>query len=226
MLPMPALCWLCQLPLRLARHGICCVCLRQLPRLPPLCPVCGLPAASGNLACGRCLRHPPPWQTLVCVSAWQPPLSTWVNQLKFSGTTALRVMLARLLLLSWLNAYRSKRTSRPDLLMCVPLHSRRCWWRGYNQTVLLAAPLAHWLGCAFTPALYRRRAGAVQHHLSARQRRRNLRGAFHLEADVTGRHIALIDDVVTTGSTVKEISRLLRARGAASVHIWCLCRTL
>ncbi len=72
MLPMPALCWLCQLPLRLARHGICCVCLRQLPRLPPLCPVCGLPAASGNLACGRCLRHPPSWQTLVCVSAWQP----------------------------------------------------------------------------------------------------------------------------------------------------------
>ncbi len=154
------------------------------------------------------------------------PLSTWVNQLKFSGTTALRVMLARLLLLSWLNAYRSKRTSRPDLLMCVPLHSRRCWWRGYNQTALLPPPLAHWLGCAFSPALYRRRAGAVQHHLSARQRRRNLRGAFHLEADVTGRHIALIDDVVTTGSTVKEISRLLRAQGAASVHIWCLCRTL
>ncbi len=126
---------------------------------------------------------------------------------------------------SWLNAYRSKRTSRPDLLMCVPLHSRRCWWRGYNQTALLAAP---WLTGWAVHSVRRYTDGAQVPFsiISARQRRRNLRGAFHLEADVTGRHIALIDDVVTTGSTVKEISRLLRAQGAASVHIWCLCRTL
>lgn len=226
MLPMPALCWLCQLPLRIAVHGICNVCARQLPRLPLLCPCCGLPAASNGLPCGRCLLKPPPWQALVCVSPYQPPLSSWVNQLKFSGMTALRVMLARLLLLSWLNAYRRGQTVRPDLLMCVPLHSRRCWWRGYNQTALLAAPLARWLGCEFSQALSRQRAGAVQHQLSARQRRRNLRDAFRLETDVSGRHIALIDDVVTTGSTVREISRLLQRRGAASVQVWCLCRTL
>ncbi|WP_210453367.1 DNA utilization protein GntX [Pantoea ananatis] len=226
MLPMPALCWLCQLPLRIALHGLCSICLRQLPRLPSLCPCCGLPAASDALPCGRCLLRPPPWQALICVSHYQPPLSTWVNQLKFSGITALRVMLARLLLLSWLNAYRRGQTVRPDLLMCVPLHARRCWRRGYNQTALLATPLARWLECEFSLALSRQRARAVQHQLSARQRRRNLRGAFCLETDVNGRHIALIDDVVTTGSTVREISRLLQGRGAASVQVWCLCRTL
>ncbi|WP_210454226.1 DNA utilization protein GntX [Pantoea ananatis] len=226
MLPMPALCWLCQLPLRIALHGLCSICLRQLPRLPSLCPCCGLPAASDALPCGRCLLRPPPWQALISVSHYQPPLSTWVNQLKFSGITALRVMLARLLLLSWLNAYRRGQTVRPDLLMCVPLHARRCWRRGYNQTALLATPLARWLECEFSLALSRQRAGAVQHQLSARQRRRNLRGAFCLETDVNKRHIALIDDVVTTGSTVREISRLLQGRGAASVQVWCLCRTL
>ncbi|MGP2489790.1 DNA utilization protein GntX [Pantoea ananatis] len=226
MLPMPALCWLCQLPLRIALHGLCSICLRQLPRLPSLCPCCGLPAASDALPCGRCLLRPPPWQALICFSHYQPPLSTWVNQLKFSGITALRVMLARLLLLSWLNAYRRGQTVRPDLMMCVPLHARRCWRRGYNQTALLATPLARWLECEFSLALSRQRAGAVQHQLSARQRRRNLRGAFCLETDVNGRHIALIDDVVTTGSTVREISRLLQGRGAASVQVWCLCRTL
>ncbi|WP_028715880.1 DNA utilization protein GntX [Pantoea ananatis] len=226
MLPMPALCWLCQLPLRIALHGLCSICLRQLPRLPSLCPCCGLPAASDALPCGRCLLRPPPWQALISVSHYQPPLSTWVNQLKFSGITALRVMLARLLLLSWLNAYRRGQTVRPDLLMCIPLHARRCWRRGYNQTALLATPLARWLECEFSLALSRQRAGAVQHQLSARQRRRNLRGAFCLETDVNGRHIALIDDVVTTGSTVREISRLLQGRGAASVQVWCLCRTL
>ena len=98
MLAIPALCWLCRLPLRIARHGLCSVCLRQLPALPALCPCCGLPA-SGDQACGRCLRRPPPWQALTCVSDYVPPLSEWVQRLKFSRATALRVMLARLLLL-------------------------------------------------------------------------------------------------------------------------------
>ena len=226
MLSMPALCWLCRLPLRLAQHGLCSVCLRQLPALPILCPRCGLPAGTTTSPCGRCLLKPPPWQALICVGDYHPPLSRWVNQLKFSGVTALRVMLARLLLLSWQDVYRRGHLPRPDLLLSVPLHRRRRWQRGYNQTDLLAAPLAHWLGCEQGMGLYRQRQRALQHQLNARQRRRNLRGAFRLDMAVQGRHIALLDDVVTTGSTVEEISRLLLAQGAASVQIWCLCRTL
>lgn len=226
MLSMPALCWLCRLPLRIAQHGLCSLCLRQLPALPRLCPRCGLPAGNLRLPCGRCLLKPPPWQALICVNSYRPPFSRWVNQLKFSRVTALRVMLARLLLLSWQDSYRRGNLPRPDLLLSVPLHPRRCWQRGYNQTDLLAAPLAHWLGCERGMGLHRQRQGALQHQLNARQRRRNLRGAFRLEMAVHGRHIALLDDVVTTGSTVEEISRLLLAHGAASVQIWCLCRTL
>ncbi|MCZ4059949.1 DNA utilization protein GntX [Pantoea sp. LMR881] len=226
MLPMPALCWLCQLPLRIAHHGLCSRCLSNLATPPPLCPRCGLPATSTSLPCGRCLRSPPAWQALVCVGDYQPPLRHWVHQLKFSRVTALRVMLARLLLLSWLHAYRTRALPRPDIVLCVPLHQRRSWQRGYNQTALLAQPLARWLGCTFSHGLRRRRQGAVQHQLSAQQRRINLRGAFQLEIAVRGCHIALIDDVVTTGSTVEEISRLLLAQGAASVQVWCLCRTL
>ncbi|MCG7390349.1 DNA utilization protein GntX [Pantoea sp. ACRSB] len=226
MLPMPALCWLCRLPLRVAAHGLCSVCLSTLPPLPLLCPRCGLPAGSSRIVCGRCLRSPPPWQALVCVSGYQPPLSRWVRQLKFYRITALRVMLARLLLLSWLEAHRTRGLRRPDLLLCVPLHKMRAWRRGYNQAALLAQPLARWLGCEFQEGVRRRRRGALQHRLSASQRRRNVRGAFQLEIAVRGRHIALIDDVVTTGNTVGEISRILLAQGAASVQIWCLCRTL
>ena len=226
MLPMPALCWLCRLPLRVAVHGLCSPCLRALPPLPILCPRCGLPAASSRVACGRCLRSPPPWQALVCVSDYQPPLRRWVHQLKFSGVTALRVMLARLLLLSWLDAHRTRGLTRPDLLLCVPLHKSRACRRGYNQAALLAQPLARWLGCEFCDGVRRRRRGALQHQLPASQRRRNVRGAFRLEIDLRGRHIALIDDVVTTGHTVGEIGRILLAQGAASVQIWCLCRTL
>ncbi|MFB6328097.1 DNA utilization protein GntX [Pantoea deleyi] len=226
MLAMPALCWLCRMPLRIARHGLCSLCLRGLPSLPLLCPRCGLPAGSVTRPCGRCQQKPPAWQALVCVNDYRPPFSQWVNQLKFSHITALRVMLARLLLLSWQTVYRRGGVPRPDLLLPVPLHHRRRWRRGYNQTGLLAAPLAHWLGCEWREGISRPRRGAVQHQLSARQRRTNLRGAFRLEMVVQGRHIALLDDVITTGSTLEEISRLLLAQGAASVQVWCLCRTL
>lgn len=226
MLPMPALCWLCRLPLRLPQHGLCSLCQQTLPTLPSLCPRCGLPAGSANAPCGRCRQKPPAWQALVCVGDYQPPLRRWVQQLKFYRATALSAMLARLLLLSWLDAHRQRGLARPDLLLCVPLHKSRACQRGYNQAALLAQPLARWLGCEFADAIRRRRRGKIQHQLTAAQRRRNVRGAYRLEIHVRNRHIALIDDVVTTGYTVEEISRILLAQGAASVQIWCLCRAL
>ncbi|MDU6537274.1 DNA utilization protein GntX [Mixta calida] len=227
MLPMQGGCWLCQSPLKFTSQGLCSYCLRALPPLPLCCPRCGLPASNSRVACGRCLRRPPPWQHLVAVTDYRPPLSQLIARHKFSGVTALSVMLARLILLSWLSAKRERGLPRPDLLLAVPLHRRRAWRRGFNQADLLARPLARWLRCAYRPnGLTRRRAGHVQHQLSAHTRRHNLRNAFRLEIAVRDRHIALIDDVVTTGSTVAEISRLLLHAGAASVQIWCLCRTL
>lgn len=227
MLPMQSGCWLCQMPLKLPAQGLCSYCLRALPTLPICCPRCGLPAGDALMLCGRCLHRPPPWQQLIAVSDYCSPLSGLIARYKFTGITALSVMLARLILLSWLAARRQRALVRPDLLLSVPLHHHRAWRRGFNQADLLAQPLAHWLSCDYGPhGITRRRAVHVQHQLGARERRNNLRGAFQLEITVQDRHIALIDDVVTTGSTVAEISRLLMRAGAASVQIWCLCRTL
>lgn len=227
MLSMPAACWLCQMPLNISRHGACSVCLRQLMQPRSDCPRCGLTSARTGEICRQCLTKPPLWQDLLAVTMWQPPLKQLVNRLKFYRTTALSVMLARLILLRWLAEHRSRGLRRPDLLLSVPLHSRRAWRRGYNQLEDMAGCLAHWTGCDYLPrGLFRVRAGKVQHRLNALARRRNLRGAFRVTADVRGRHVALLDDVVTTGSTVAEISRMLLAAGAASVQIWCLCRTL
>ena len=227
MLPMQGACWLCQTPLRLSIQGICSYCLRALPPLPRCCPRCGLPAGESTVVCGRCLRHSPPWQQLIAVSDYRPPLSQLIARYKFSDVTALSVMLARLILLSWLTARRQRDLPRPDLLLAVPLHHFRAWRRGFNQADLLAQPLAYWLSCDYCRhGVTRHRAGQVQHRLGAGARKNNLRNAFQLEIVVQDRHIALIDDVVTTGSTVAEISRLLMRAGAASVQIWCLCRTL
>ncbi|MGL4427869.1 MAG: DNA utilization protein GntX [Silvania sp.] len=227
MLTVPGLCWLCQMPLALSHWGVCSVCERAIVAPVSVCPQCGLPAIHPRQPCGRCLRKSPPWQALVAVDDYRPPVSPLVHQLKFSRQSQLALPLARLLLLAVLRARRSRALPGVDLLMSVPLWSRRHWRRGFNQSDLLCRPLARWLNCPYVPtALRRTRATPTQHHLSARLRKRNLQHAFALELPVAGRHIALVDDVVTTGSTVAELSRLLLRSGAASVQVWCLCRTL
>ncbi|MEB5995809.1 amidophosphoribosyltransferase [Acinetobacter baumannii] len=227
MLSIRSRCWLCRQPLSLMRHGLCSCCLRHLPARPPCCPRCGLPAGETRTPCGRCLQRPPPWQRLVFVGDYVTPLSLLVKRFKFHRAPELAPALARLILLRWQQARAEQYLNRPDLILAVPLHATRCWRRGYNQSDLLARPLARWLGCAYRPAALRRvRKTALQQRLSASARRRNLQRAFVCTVPVAGRHIALVDDVVTTGSTVSAIAALLRRQGAASVQIWCVCRTL
>lgn len=227
MLTIPGRCWLCHLPLVCPSWGFCSRCTAIFPPPHASCPQCGLPALSERLSCGRCLLQPPEWDALVYVADYKPPLRRFIHDLKFNGTISLAPALARLLLLSVLYARRERQLALPDLLLSVPLHHRRAWRRGYNQSALIAMPVARWLGCHYSPAgIHRLRAARIQHQLSAKQRQFNLKGAFRVEIPVAGRHIAIVDDVVTTGSTVAEIARLLKRQGAATVQVWCLCRTL
>ncbi|WLI77968.1 DNA utilization protein GntX [Kosakonia sp. H02] len=227
MLTVPGLCWLCLMPLMLSHWGVCSGCTRAMQLREKVCPLCGLPAARDDIQCGRCLRKAPPWQRLVAVSRYAPPLSSLVHQFKFRPYPEIAPALARLLLLAVLNARRINPQPPPDMILSVPLHARRQWRRGFNQSDLLCQFLAHWLQRPYPRAALRRlRATPVQHHLSARLRKRNVKNAFRLELPVAGLHIAVVDDVVTTGSTVAEITRLLLRSGAATVQVWCLCRTL
>lgn len=224
MLTAHGLCWLCQMPLTLAHWGVCSRCTRAVSSHISLCPQCGLPASNSHFVCGRCLRHEPPWQHLITVNDYVAPLSTLIKNWKFSHKPELTQALARLLLL---RVRRTPRGDKPDLLVAVPLWQRRHWRRGYNQADLLCRPLARWLNIRYQPeAIQRVKATATQHQLSAKLRKHNLKNAFRLEFPVEGLHIALVDDVVTTGTTVTELSRLLLRNGAASVQVWCLCRTL
>ena len=227
MLTVPGLCWLCRMPLALSRWGICSVCQRAAQRRISLCPQCGLPSTHATLSCGRCLQKPPPWQRLIAIGDYAPPLSSLIHQLKFSRRAEIAPALARMLLLDVLQARRQNGLRLPDRLISVPLWQRRHWRRGFNQSDLLCRPLARWLRCAWdSQSVTRIRPTATQHHLSARLRKRNLKNAFRLELPVRGLHMAIVDDVVTTGSTVAEMAQLLLRNGAATVQVWCLCRTL
>ncbi|MBF6638373.1 DNA utilization protein GntX [Rouxiella silvae] len=227
MLTIASRCWLCQQPLQLAKHGICSLCIRHLPELPCCCPRCGLPSGNTRLPCGRCILRPPLWQSLIFASVYQLPISTLLLRFKFSSTPELAEPLARLLLLQWLARWRTGSVARPEVLLSIPLHLRRYRHRGYNQSELLARPLARWLGCDYQPyALERHRATVPQQRLSEPKRKLNLRQAFTCNSSLAGKHVALIDDVVTTGSTISEVSKLLNKKDIASLQIWCICRTL
>src|SRR5699024_8233546 len=148
-----------------------------------------------------------------------------IAQLKFKGDYFLGRSLARLILGQWLAAYRALKVVKPTVVIPVPLTRWRLWRRGFNQAQALSQPLAHWLACQHQPFAIQRLAGrAAQKSLSARERQKNLQGAFSCQQRFDGLIIALVDDIVTTGSTVNEISCLLKAQGAKSIQVLCVCR--
>ena len=154
--------------------------------------------------------------------AYQEEIERLVRRFKFHGDLAAGRLLANLLALrlSELGA------PRPDLLIPVPLHRRRLLWRGFNQSALLARDLsAAMSGLPWTSALERVRNTAAQVQLPADGRVSNVRGAFRIDR-LPGkpRFVALVDDVMTTGSTLNECARVLRASGVERVDVWVVAR--
>ena len=205
-------------------RDLCTGCAGDLAANQPCCPACALPLESAAPLCGACVRKPPPF-----TRAWVPfryghPLDLLETRFKFAGDLAAGRVLAGLLA----ERARHDRPAMPDLIVPVPLHVSRLRERGYNQALELARPLARTLGVPLRhDLLLRRRATPPQTGLDARARRRNLAGAFELAATNAlplPPHVVLFDDVMTTGATLREGARLLRAGGATRVDVWALAR--
>lgn len=153
------------------------------------------------------------------IGDYQPPYPALIPRLKYSGQILLAPLLARLL------ADHLDCDDLPEAIIPVPLHWWRQWWRGFNQAEEIACHLSQLTGIPCDNRLLRRiRSTPQQTKLSAGQRRRNLRGAFHI-APHHYRHIALLDDVVTTGATAGQLTRLLHESGVTKVEVWAICRT-
>lgn len=214
---LPGSCLLCALP---TRGDLCPGCRADLPELRHACDRCALPLPRPG-TCGHCLRRPPPYHRAFAAFRYAPPLRDLVLRLKFRN----RLTLARLL--GELLAERIAEASlpRPDLILPVPLHEARLRERGYNQALELARPVARRLALPLDPTLaLRRLATASQSDLPLPARRRNVRGAFAIAARPLPRHIAILDDVVTSGSTVRELTSALLRAGAGEIQVWSLAR--
>lgn len=216
---LPPRCLLCAAPGE-ADLDLCAACAAELPRNRRCCARCALPLPTSAALCGQCQRRPPPWD-----AAWAPfrygwPLDRLESRYKFGRDLAAGRTLARL----WQDEARS--IDLPQLIVPVPLHRQRLRQRGYNQALELARPLARHFGVPLRhDALLRQRATAAQTELDAVARRRNVRGAFAVRPGVAlPAHVAVLDDVFTTGATLGECVRTLKRAGAQRVDVWALAR--
>lgn len=204
-------------------RDLCAGCFGDLPPNTRCCPTCALPLAAPAPACARCLRRAPPFASAFAPYVYAHPLDLLVTRLKYGHSLAC----GRLLSALWIDAVHERQPPLPRLFVPVPLHVGRLRERGYNQALELARPLAKALGVPLAPMLLQRlRATPAQAHLDARTRRRNLRDAFVLapQADALPDHVAVIDDVMTTGATLHECARVLRRAGVSRVDVWALAR--
>lgn len=205
-------------------HAACEACVAALPWNAHACRACGIPLAAGQPdgACAACLRECPPQDRSWAAFRYEAPVAQAIVALKFHG----RLMPAHVIghLMARRLAHRAE--PLPQLLIPVPLSTPRLRRRGYNQALELARALTGVLRIGLAAgAAWRTRETREQTRLDAAQRRNNVRGAFAVDAAaVRGRHVALLDDVITTGATAAELARVLRAAGAARIEAWAAAR--
>jgi ComF family protein len=205
---------------------LCRDCAADLPRNEPACSVCAEPlplAANGERrVCGACLDDPPAFCNSLVPFRYAYPLDHLVRGLKFRNELACGRVLGQL----FANYVIARAEPLPEAIVPVPLAPRRYRQRGYNQASELALAIRRVTGVAITSNVaIRRRETAEQAGLDRKARRRNVTGAFAAIAPLRARHVAILDDVVTTGSTVRELASVLRQAGAEQIEVWAIART-
>jgi ComF family protein len=217
----PPTCVLCQAASSTGRD-LCEGCRVALPRIAHPCPCCGLPQHSGHVttACGTCQTRPPHYDRILASFAYAHPLDALLQRFKYQHKLAVGRVLGEL--------FRETLTAnlaQPDALLPVPLHADALAERGFNQATELAQTIGAALGLPVLLDLCTRRTATQrQSRLNAAARQRNLQHAFQLAYPPRYTHIAIVDDVVTTGTTVNELAQLLKSAGVARVDVWCLAR--
>ena len=197
---------------------LCPACIAELPALAESCTRCALPSPGGSV-CGSCLASPPHFDVTIALWLYEFPCDRLVQALKYRARLALASFFARSL--------ASRLGPEIDLLVPMPLHPRRLAQRGFNQAVEIARGLAKHTGLPLRRRAARRvKDTAPQAELPYDERARNVRGAFACDLDLSGKRVAVIDDVMTTGTTLSELARALKRAGAARVENLVIARSV
>lgn len=212
------------------QRAFCPKCLREIPFIRgPMCLRCGSPLPHDlqpESYCGQCIITPPPYESAQSLGRYEGSLHHAINRLKYNNQRTLADPLGHLLSIA---AGDRIRPMRIDLILSIPLHTKRLKERGYNQSILIAKALESYTGipCEFG-CLERVRWTVPQVELKRSLREKNVRGAFRVSRPemIKGKKVLLVDDVLTTGATVNEATKALMNSGTKEVHVLTLGRVV
>jgi ComF family protein len=208
--------------------GLCTACLHDLPwHTAPHCPQCSL--LSDGLLCGSCLNTTLSFDATQALFTYNYPLDRLLQHYKYQESLPLANTFAALWLdkkSSNISDYQNKKPAI-DLIIPMPMHKERLKQRGFNQALEIARLISKHMQIKldFTSCL-RTRLTPPQASLPLEERMKNIRGVFQCNKNMQGLHIALVDDVMTTGASLNELAKTLKQAGAAHVECWVIARTL
>jgi len=193
--------------------------------LPFTCVICQKKSDRSQDICQSCLAKLPFYQNdnsnTYILFRYQPPVTDWLIQLKFYR----KLIYTRIIGELFANYLQQNLTELPDAIIPIPLHFSRIKQRGYNQSVEIARPISQILKRRILlDSCERRKSTSPQTTLSAAEREINLQNAFVISQDFSGQHLAVLDDVMTTGSTIQSFCQLLGKHGAKQIDVWCCAR--
>jgi len=220
-LRLPAICALCNQ----YHHGklaVCTECQKHLSPIKHACIHCALPLLDNIfLICGHCIKKKPHVDFVIAANKFEEPLRTLLHEFKYNEGLYLSSFFTSLIL----NAIPTE-AKTTECLIPVPLHNKRLRQRGFNQTALLAKELGRALKLPYNLTYCSKIINtAPQASLNADGRKANLKNSFHVKSNKY-KHITLIDDLLTTGSTVNELAKTLKQQGVSRVDVWCCARAI
>jgi Predicted amidophosphoribosyltransferases len=220
----PWRCVLCGAPS--GTQPFCLPCRAALPRIGDRCPRCALPTLN-YAVCGACLQKPPPFQNTLTACRYAFPVDRIIQDFKYGKKLALAKPLALLLHDAYLAQYRSDSFTPPTTLIAMPLSRHRQIERGFNQAQEIARNLSRSLQIPLlNNVLLRIKDAPQQATLPWHKRHQNVRQTFSCTAPLAGKHVILVDDVMTSGATARAAAQALVKAGADQVDVWVIARTV
>jgi len=227
---LPPQCPCCEKFSEEGKQGFCSNCLSQIRWIePPFCSICGIPFISREVEthpCGACVTHRKYFTIARALGAFEGALQEAIHRWKYEGKTYLTPFFA-----DWMaeGLNRHWEPGSLNLLIPVPLHTRRLRERGFNQALLLVRELSRRTGIPYRKSILQKKKSTIpQVNLSGVEREKELRGTFQVigKEELSGLSVLLIDDVYTTGATVNECSKVLLRGGAKKVDVLTLAHVL
>jgi ComF family protein len=204
-------------------QDLCAECYKTLPWLQQHCLRCGIPLFTTEI-CGHCLQKIPSFDTTHALFLYQTPITQLILELKFKQSLINAQLLGELLT-AHIQHIWYQTAPLPDVIIPIPLHPERLKERGYNQALEIARPISKSLQIPInTMACQRIKATTPQTILPAKERQQNIKNAFTVSQSLAHRHVAVIDDVITTGYTISEFCKTLKQNGVRTIDVWCCAR--